>query len=175
MMVLVFEAGVFLWMLGLVMVLAGKGGLGYYLRTCIAVLLFEILTQPMWTNVFPNAWAYLFKDVSWVLTLGWTNIIVTSTLIADNWDGGIEARNFILTVALASLLGLVQEGLLVGWGVRQYAEVLVHEHFRLGYLPGTQLPVEALYYVPVFLTLVIGLARFWSLPGKTESVRRSHP
>ena len=175
MMVMAFEVLVGLWTIGLLVGLSKRAGLGHFVRTAIAVLCFEILTQPMWINVFPNSWVYLFKDASWILTLSWTNLILTATLMADQLDRGSERVNFVLTVALASLLGLVQEALLVSIGVRQYPLLLVQQYFRFGYLPGTQLPIEALYYVPVFLTLVIGLARFWSLPGKTESVRRSHP
>ena len=173
--VMAFEVAIGLWTIGLLVGLRKRAGPGYFVKTCIAVLCFEILTQPMWINVFPNAWVCLFKDVSWVLTLSWANIILTATLIADQLDRGSERLNFVLTVVSASLFGLVQEALLVAWGVRQYPTVLIQQHFRLGYLPGTQLPVEALYYVPVFLILVVGLARFWSLPGERESVRRSHP
>ncbi len=49
----------------------------------IAVLLFEYFTQALWLNVNLERWAYLYLDVSWIITLGWATIIVVSMAIIN--------------------------------------------------------------------------------------------
>src|SRR6266550_743159 len=39
------------------------------------VFLFELFTSPMWHNEHLGRWAYVYCDVSWVLTLGWTTLL----------------------------------------------------------------------------------------------------
>src|SRR3989337_3475234 len=45
--------------------------LRYFIIT-IGVLIFEIFTAPMWNNFKLGWWAYVYKDVTWILTIGWS-------------------------------------------------------------------------------------------------------
>ena len=37
----------------------------------VGVLIFELLTHPLWINTGLESWAYLYKDISWIITLCW--------------------------------------------------------------------------------------------------------
>ncbi|MCM0592120.1 MAG: hypothetical protein KA716_18710 [Gloeotrichia echinulata DEX184] len=49
----------------------------------VGVLIFELFTAPMWNNHKMGQWAYLYHDVSWVLTIGWTSLIMMVVLLVD--------------------------------------------------------------------------------------------
>src|SRR5690606_28663891 len=49
------------------------------------VCLFELFTSPMWHNEHLGRWAYVYCDVSWVLTLGWTTMLMAVVALVDRW------------------------------------------------------------------------------------------
>ena len=81
----IFEISVILIVLSFILILRkiDKNILRKFGIIFIAVLLFEYFTQAMWLNVNLERWAYLYLDVSWVITIGWTGIIIVSMAIID--------------------------------------------------------------------------------------------
>lgn len=125
------------------------------------VLLFELFTSPMWHNNHLGRFAYIYCDVSWVLTLGWTTILMGVSGIVDWWKPlWNAARRFGLCLGILVPLIVVAEISVVALGIRSYSpEVLeaVSGIFLVG------VPLEILYYVPVFTALVMSFSRYWNL------------
>ena len=71
-----------------------------------------------------------------------------------------EWERFLLYLVPITLMGLVAEGVVLALGIREYAtDVLMRfSGFSLGIVP-----IEALYYMPVFMALVIAFSRYWEL------------
>lgn len=127
----------------------------------VGVLIFELFTAPMWNNHKMGQWAYLYHDVSWVLTIGWTSLILSVVLIVDkllpSWK---EWQRFILYLGILLLAIIPIEIWTVNIGMRGYSpEVLktVSGAFLFG------VPVEILYYTPVFTGIIISFYKYWSL------------
>lgn len=126
----------------------------------VGVLIFELFTAPMWHNYRMGIWAYLYRDVSWILTLGWSALILSVVVFTDKLLPQLkEWQRFMVYLVAMTVLTLPLEAWLVGIGLRSYApEVLsaLSGRFLLG------VPIEFLYYVPVFTGLVIGFYKYWS-------------
>jgi hypothetical protein len=127
----------------------------------LGVLIFELFTAPMWHNHHLGWWAYLYRDVSWVLTLGWSTLFLVVVELGDRLLPRWRAwRRFLLDLVVITLVALPLELLLVRLGVRGYAPE-VREAAVGPWLGGV--PLAFLYYVPVFAALVLGFYRYWSL------------
>ena len=127
----------------------------------VGVLIFELFTAPMWHNAHLGEWAYLYRDVSWVLTLGWTVLFLLVVEVGDRLLPHWRAwRRFLLNLLVLTLLVVPLEWLVVRLGIRSYAPEVV-EAARGGWVDG--MPLAVLYYVPVFSALVLGFYRYWCL------------
>ncbi len=127
----------------------------------IGVLLFELFTAPLWNNERLGLWAYLYLDVSWILTLIWTAMILAVVMGVDRWRAAWPAwQRFLLYIALLIVgVGLL-EVVVVNLGIRSYApEVLAN--LRGGFIANVPL-LDMLYYTPVFTSLVIAFYKYWS-------------
>ena len=130
--------------------------------TFIAILLFEYFTQPLWLNVNLERWAYLYLDVSWIITLGWTTIILVSMTIIDIYfPKDSELERFLFYFIPITIIGIIAEASVLYLGIRKYPQAVLET------LSGKTLlgivPIEALYYIPVFMALVISFARYWEI------------
>jgi hypothetical protein len=129
----------------------------------IGVFIFEFFTGPMWNNYHLGAWAYVYRDVSWVLTIGWTTIIMVPVVLVDViLKGSKEWQKFLWYIFSVLLLGLFAEKTVVDLGIRSYGPESM-EVIKNYFVFGTGLPWSAFYYIPVFMTLVIGFYKYWSL------------
>jgi hypothetical protein len=189
-----------------------------FLATAAGVLIFEFFTAPMWRNEKLGSWGYVYHDVSWILTLGWTALIMGTVALVD-WlaprlalgkalvaptmqvaaatpTGGLARENlvavpgdrqssepatpstpaqtklatgratgglgegvrFLLYLLVLVPLVLIAENVVVGLGIRHYSPEVqeVLSGYRIGLVP-----IEALYYVPVFMALVLAFSRYW--------------
>ena len=127
----------------------------------LGVLLFELFTAPMWDNAHLGRWAYLYRDVSWILTAGWTLLFLLVVTLVDRLLPRWRALpRFLLTLAVITALTVPLETALVAAGIRGYAPE-VKEAAIGGFVQGV--PVAILYYVPVFASLVLGFYKYWSL------------
>jgi hypothetical protein len=124
------------------------------------VLIFEVFTSPMWLNYKLGTWAYIYQDVSWVLAVGWSALILTIVTAVDHifsrWSTG---RRFALYLVVLTALVFVLEAIVVGLGIRRYSPEVLETVIGV-FVAGV--PLEALYYVPVFMTLVICLYKYWA-------------
>jgi hypothetical protein len=130
-----------------------------FLVMCVGVLIFEVFTAPMWHNFKMGWWAYVYRDVSWILTIGWAAMILSVVLLVDHFSQLKAANRFGLYLLILTALVSVFELIVVNIGIRGYApEVLqaVSGVFIAG------VPIELLYYTPVFTALVISFYKYWS-------------
>ncbi|CAK6692932.1 MULTISPECIES: hypothetical protein [unclassified Synechococcus] len=127
----------------------------------VGVLIFELFTAPMWHNAHLGRWAYLYQDVSWVLTFGWSVFFLLVVEIIDQLRPRWRAwRRFTVQLLLITLLTLPLEILVVQLGIRSYApEVL--DAVVGGFVAGV--PLQLLFYVPVFTSLVLCFYKYWCL------------
>lgn len=125
------------------------------------VLIFELFTAPMWLNEHLGRYAYVYHDVSWVMLLAWSvALLLLDHRAARRRPNARALPSFALTLALFTPLALLEELVAVRLGIRSYAPEL------LGAVSGRQLagvPIELLYYVPVFGALVLSFYRLWAL------------
>jgi hypothetical protein len=138
-----------------------KPGFGWHiLAMAVGVLIFEMFTGPMWLNERLGRFAYVYTDVSWILSIGWTTMILGVVLLVDRWKSGWSAaKRFALYLAGLLPLVLVAEVVLVNLGIRSYAAEVLEATSGVRVL---DVPIEVLYYVPVFSALVITFYKYWS-------------
>ena len=130
-----------------------------FLVVALGIFIFEFFTSPMWNNHKLGAWAYVYQDVSWVLTVGWAGLILCVIACVDRaCSGRREWARFLLY--LAALTGIVPilEWMLVRLGIRSYSPEVLASGGRLC----GGVPLGAFYYVAVFMALVISFYRYGS-------------
>ncbi len=130
------------------------------------VLIFELFTQPLWNNHNMSQWAYLYIDVSWILTLGWSLILFVSLHIVEQGFGvKKQLPQFFLTLLLSTIGGLIGEHIVLSLGIRTYSPE-VQEALSGITILFTQVPIETLYYMPVFMTMVLSFAKYFEIVFK---------
>ncbi|MBT6691002.1 hypothetical protein HOB10_01560 [Candidatus Parcubacteria bacterium] len=129
----------------------------------LGVFIFEFFTAPMWHNFRLGELAYVYRDVSWVLTIGWSTIILVPVVLIDKYLVHFkEWHKFLLYLLFVFIIALWAEKAVVGLGIRAYAPEsleVIKDHF----VPWFNIPWSSFYYIPVFMTLVIGFYKYWSL------------
>ena len=123
----------------------------------------------MWLNLNLERWAYYYGDMSWVLTIGWATIIVVSIALIDlyfSWES--ELKKFIIYLILVSIVGIVAESVVLYLGIRDYPQAVKDILFGQKILG--IVPIEAIYYIPVFMALVIAFARYWEISFSESTV-----
>lgn len=138
--------------------------------TIIAVLLFEYLTSALWVNQDLEVWAYLYKGVSWIITLGWVSIILASVGIIDALFPRIsERKKFIYQIVLISIVGFFAEIFVRSIGIREYSSLAQQ---ALSGIMIINVPLEAFYYIPVFMALVLSFKRYWEISTLNQPKNR---
>jgi len=160
-----FELGVILLSV-LILIVLRKSNSKIYRRfglTFLAVLLFEYFTHPLWINTNLQSWAYLYLDVSWVITLCWTNLIVVSMAIIEYlMPKAKEWKKFLSLMILVIIKGLYLEWLFLRLGIRQYPEV-IQAHLDNTFRIANVVPLVEIFYLPTFLGLIIGFVKYWEI------------
>ena len=124
------------------------------------VFLFELFTSPMWHNEHLGRWAYVYCDVSWILTLGWTTMILGVVVSVDRWlSHWSEPKRFAAYLGILLVLVTTAEMVVVVLGIRKYAPEVQK---ALSGISMQGVPLEILYYVPVFTALVIAFYKYWN-------------
>ena len=122
----------------------------------------------MWINERLGPWAYIFHDVSWILTIGWTALILSVVMLVDHflaeWS---EKTAFCVYLGILLALVVVLETIVVNLGIRSYAPEVLAATSGIMVLG---VPIEVLYYVPVFTALVITFYKYWSFVIDRRSV-----
>ena len=158
---MIFEIGVILISLTLLLFIykLDKHSLKTYGLIFVGVLLFEYFTQALWLNKNLEPWAYLYLDVSWIITLGWSTIIITSKKLVEVYFQSWKAHvKFLASLVLVTIIGYFAEATVLGLGIREYSTAVLNvaSGVKLGLVP-----IEALYYIPAFITLVLTFAAYW--------------
>lgn len=134
-----------------------------FLIVALGIFIFEFFTAPMWHNYHLGGWAYVYRSVSWVLTIGWATLIIVPSILIDVHMVNRKIWERVLAYMLSiTVLGLIGETLVVNLGIRSYApETLsvINGHF----IPFLNIPWKAIYYIPVFMALVLSFYKYWSL------------
>lgn len=132
-----------------------------YLIVALGVFIFEFFTSPMWNNYKLGQWAYVYQDVSWILTLGWSTLILLVVTLVDKYFAARrEWQRFILYLIGLTVIVLFTEAIVVNLGIRSYAP----EVRAVLWGPTIfNVPIEVFYYVPVFMALVISFYKYWTL------------
>ncbi|MBF0501172.1 MAG: hypothetical protein HQM09_13625 [Candidatus Riflebacteria bacterium] len=136
--------------------------IGRFAVMMAAVGSFEVFTMSMWNNFKLGFWAYVYRDVSWILMLAWTSLIMSVIFLVDRWKKEWRPEwRFPLILAILTLAVLPLDSLLIKVGVRSYTPEV--EAVIWGRMPGLEVPWNILYYVPVFCGLILGFYRYWEL------------
>jgi hypothetical protein len=127
----------------------------------IGVLIFEVFTSPMWHNYHLGGWAYMYKDVSWILTIGWSIMILSVVEIIDYLFSNKKEyfRTFLSVLVLLPIV-IFFESLIIFIGVRSYSPEVM-EIIAGHTIPYMNVPWHILYYVPVFIILIIGFYKYF--------------
>ena len=127
------------------------------------IFIFEFFTHPMWLNEHLGWWAYVYRDVSWILTLAWTTIILLVTYWVDTRLAKYkESLRFVYALIGITLAGIVNESVITNLGIRHFGPEsleVINGHF----IPWLHIPWAALYYIPMFMALVLAFYRYWML------------
>ena len=124
-----------------------------YAIMAIGVFVFEFFTSPMWNNYKMGPWAYVYQDVSWILTIGWSALILSTVILVDHFFAKLpQTQRLTIYVIILTVLVLIFEAIVIGLGIRSYApevnEILVGIYI-------VNVPIEGFYYIPVFTILII--------------------
>jgi hypothetical protein len=126
----------------------------------VGVLIFEMFTAPMWHNYKMGEWAYLYHDVSWILTIGWTTLILTTVLVVDKLLPHVrESQRFMIYLGILVFLIVPLEIWAVNINLRGYSPEV---NKVLSGISLFKVPIEILYYTPVFTGLIISFYKYWS-------------
>ncbi len=140
-----------------------------YVISAVGVLLFEYFTQALWLNKGLAPWSYLYLDVNWVLTLGWTAIILVSMAVVDYaLPYTSDKKRYVLYIVASSLVGFFGESLVTALGIREYSAST--QALMSGMKVFGAVPIEAIYYIPVFMALVIAFIKYWEINSKKVKI-----
>ena len=132
-----------------------------FLIAAIGVLLFEYFTQALWFNQNLESWSYLYLDVSWIMTLLWTNVILFSIFIIESLKPKVsEVNKFFMNIGVITVFVLIIEWSLIRLNIRGYPQVIVELYESLPRLFGI-VPLKELIYVFAFMSLVVAFTRYW--------------
>ncbi len=124
------------------------------------VFLFELFTSPMWHNEHLGRFAYVYCDVSWILTLGWTTLMLGVVISVDRWLPHFsEPKRFAMYIGILLAMITVAEIVVVALGIRKYSPEVLQAVSGISMMG---VPIEILFYVPVFTTLVITFYKYWN-------------
>jgi hypothetical protein len=128
----------------------------------MGIFIFEFFTHPLWYNLKMGSWAYVYRDVSWILTFGWSILIMVPIEIIDSLGKKLdEWKRFFLYLLSGLFLGILGETVVVNLGIRWYSPETL-EVIAGKFIPFLNIPLASLYYIPVFMALVIGFYKYWS-------------
>jgi hypothetical protein len=81
------------------------------------VFLFELFTSPMWHNEHLGRFAYIYCDVSWILTIGWTTLILGVVVSVNRWFSHCrEPKRYAISIGILLPMVTVAEIVACGAG-----------------------------------------------------------
>ncbi len=132
-----------------------------FIITAIGILLFEYYTQALWFNQNLEKWAYLYLDISWIMTLLWTNVILFSIFIVETLKSkSSEVKKFFMSIGIITIFVLAIEWILIRTNIRGYPQVILDLYEKTPRLFGI-VPLRELVYIFAFMCLVLAFTRYW--------------
>jgi hypothetical protein len=129
--------------------------------TTMAVFLFEVVVEPMATNVGFPAWSYVFNDITVLMTGLWVVIVTVCTIAVDRVLPNVDFRlRFAAYLALIVVIATPVEGWFINAGYRIYGPSATADFVGIYTLVGN-LPLEVVAAIPLYLSLVIAFVRYW--------------
>ena len=128
------------------------------------VLFFEMFTAPLWNNAHLGLLGYIYADVSWILTIGWSSLFLFFLLVFDKQFPKMKMlQRTLLMLIPISIVVFCLEVFLIQLGIRSYAPEIYRDFSQS--LFGA--PLMTIVYAPVFALLVMSFYRYWefSLDG----------
>lgn len=127
----------------------------------IGMFLIEFFTGPMWKNLHLGFWAYVYNDVSWILTVAWTVIISLSIYVVERVIQAKEPwKRYVLFLVIMTPVIIVCDGLVRALGIRESSPETAAAAGP-DMFPIINVPLAGLYYVPVVMTLVYSFYKHW--------------
>lgn len=137
------------------------------------VLCFESLTWALWINNNLWSYSYIYNDVSWIMTLTWSSMIMLFKFIFDRfcqkWN---LLREFLFVIIFSSITGLSLLIYLKNIWVFSYSsemQQIVSSWFTIFWRP-----LEALLYFPVFIFTVYSFYKYWELAMYNKNLFKSY-
>ena len=137
-----------------------KNFLKHYFVVMIGVAIFELFTAPMWNNSHLGNWAYIYKDVSWVLNIGWSSLILPIVISVDVYFKKLLAwQRFLVYLLILTPIIFLLEAIVIHIGIRTYSPEVLRSISGINLIG---VPIEGFYYVPVSMALIIGFYKYWA-------------
>jgi len=125
----------------------------------IGVLIFEVFTAPMWDNMHFGKFGYIYKDVTWILSLAWISFFLLNITLVDKYFSKLkEWQRLLINISISIIVVFLIEVIIVNWGMRGYAPEVRNNVIGLYIF---NVPLEFFYYVPVFSALIITFYKYW--------------
>ena len=84
----------------------------HLLLIAVGMFLIEFFTGPMWITEHLGFWAYVYSDVSWILTIGWVVLISLSIYIVEQVLGVTGAlRRYLLFLLFMTPAAILYDSL----------------------------------------------------------------
>lgn len=161
---IVFE--VFVGLLTLLIVLYGTTHYRFFLWRFFAlvfgVFCFEWLTGAIWNISWLGSYAYIYGDISWVMTLAWSSILFGIKFMHDTL---VKNKNLLKEFLYIVLWGSILLGLLIiilkdAW-IFSYSKTMQETLSTAPMIFGR--PLESLLYIPTFIFTVYSFYKYWEL------------
>jgi len=131
----------------------------------LGVLLFEYFTQSLWVNKGLESWAYIYLDISWIITILWSVIIILAIAIVENYmKKASDIKKMLCSVGLITVFGVIEESLVIGFGFREYAPV-VQQMLKNSPMIFGSIPLREPIYIFAFMFLVVAFVKYWESKG----------
>lgn len=133
----------------------------HLLLIAVGMFLIEFFTGPMWKNQHMGPWAYVYSDVSWILTIAWTVVISLTIYVVERVLRATKPwQRYVLFLVIITPVIIACDGLVRWLGIRESspetAAAAGPEMF-----PIINVPLAGLYYLPVVMTLVYSFYKHW--------------
>lgn len=134
----------------------------------VAVLLFELMIEPMVANTNLPAWSYIYHDISILMTGGWVLIVWAAILCVDKFfiHYNLVSR-FTLYLIGSTIIAVPLETWLITNGYRVYSQSAI-TNFSGYTFPALGVPLEVVFAIPFYLALVIVFIRYWEIMLTTQ-------
>jgi FlaA1/EpsC-like NDP-sugar epimerase len=133
-----------------------------FLIIFIGILLLQYFTQALWLTVGLSKWSYLYQGVNWIITLGRATMVIVSLALVDYFFPKLSQQaRFGMYFIPILITGVIGEAISAARGTIQYHPELLNAFSGVTILG--KVPIEALYYIPVFMLLIVSFAKYWQL------------